>query len=285
MRAIFGLVFIVGIALAGFAVYMVQGYVGQNQAELAKERAFRAKIGPFVEIYVVNKMLAYGAPLTKDDVEKVLMPQNNLPENTFTDEAALFPGDYARPRFVIRQMEAKEPVLAAKVTEPGEDVGLTARLTKGMRAFAINVDVASGVSGFLQPGDLVDVYWTGNAGDGSASGSDAMTRLIESSIKIIAVDQTANAENSTVTLIARTVTVEATAEQVARLAQAQATGSLALSLVGAGDASLSGLVQVDSRALLGIEQQAEVVVEAEKVCTVRTRRGADVVEMPIACTN
>jgi pilus assembly protein CpaB len=175
-----------------------------------------------------------------------------------------------------------EPVLASKVTEPGEDVGLTARLTKGMRAFAISVDVASGVSGFVQPGDLVDVYWTGTTG---VEGTGAMTRRIENSIKIIAIDQTANAENSTGTTIARTVTVEATPEQVARLAQAQATGNLALSLVGNNDSTTSGLVQVDSRALLGIEKQAEVVIEAEKVCTVKTRKGADVVETPIACTN
>lgn len=282
MRAIFGLVFVLGIALAGFAVYMVQGYVGQNQAELAKERAFRAQIGPFVEVYVVNKPLAYGVALTKDDVQKVLMPQNNLPESYFTDEALLFPGDYSQPRYVVRQLEKMEPVLASKVTEPGEDVGLTARLTKGMRAFAISVDVASGVSGFLQPGDLVDVYWTGTSG---IEGSGEMTKRIENSIKIIAIDQTASAENTTGAMIARTVTVEATPEQVARLAQAQATGNLALSLVGNGDVTTSGLVQVDSSTLLGIEKQAEVVIEAEKVCTIKTRKGADVVEMPIACTN
>jgi pilus assembly protein CpaB len=282
MRAIFGLVFVLGIALAGFAVYMVQGYVGQNQVELAKERAFRAKIGPMIEVYVVNKPLAYGVALTKEDVQKVLMPQNNMPENYFTDEAALFPGDYAKPRFVIRQLENMEPVLASKVTEPGEDVGLTARLSKGMRAFAINVDVASGVSGFLQPGDLVDVYWTGSTGN---NGAGEMTKRIEDSIKIIAVDQVADAENTTGAMIARTVTVEATPEQVARLAQAQATGDLALSLVGAGDVSTAGLVQVDSETLLGIEKQAEVVVEAEKVCTIRTRKGAEVLEIPIACTN
>lgn len=283
MRAVFGLVFVVGIALAGFAVYMVQGYVGQNQAELAKERAFRAKIGPFVEVYVANKPLPYGAALTKDDVQKVMMPQNNLPENYFTDEAALFPGEYDKPRYVVRQLEKMEPVLAVKVTEPGEDVGLTARLTKGMRAFAINVDVASGVSGFLQPSDLVDVYWTGSSGIEGSGGE--MTKLILSSIKIIAVDQTASAENTAGATIARTVTVEATPEQVAHLAQAQATGSLALSLVGNGDDNVTGVVQVDARSLLGIEKQAEVVIQAEKVCTIKTRKGSEVIEMPIACTN
>ena len=281
MRAVFGLVLVVGLALAGMAVYMVQGFIGANQAEVAKERAFRAKIGPIVEIYVTNKPLAYGAALTKDDVQKVLMPKNSLPEGFFEDEAVLFPGDYLKPRFVIRQMDKMELLLTAKVSEPGQDVGLTARLTKGMRAFAIKVDVASGVSGFLQPGDVVDVYWTGGAADTQGE----LTRLIESSIRIVAVDQTADAENSTSTLIARTVTVEATPEEVARLAQAQATGRLALSLVGSGDLSEAGFVEVDSNGLLGIVEKAEAVIVEEKVCSVKTRKGADVVEMPIPCTN
>lgn len=281
MRTIFGLVFVAGLALAGFAVYMVQKYVGQNQIELTQERAFRAKLGPVVEVYVTKDVLPYGVALTKDNVKKVLMPKNNLPETVFTDEAALFPGDYAKPRYVVRQMEKSEPILSVKVTEPGEDVGLTARLAKGMRAFAIKVDVASGVSGFLQPGDNVDVYWTGS----TAEISGELTRLIEGSVRIVAVDQVANSERSSGTLIARTVTVEVTPQQVARLAQAQATGRLALSLVGQGDASASGVVEVDSRSLLGIVAQEQVQVEAVKVCSIKTRRGAEVVEIPIPCTN
>lgn len=167
------------------------------------------------------------------------------------------------------------------MSEPGQDVGLTARLTKGMRAFAIKVDVASGVSGFLQPGDVVDVYWTG----GTADQQGELTRLIESSIKIVAVDQSASAENTTSTLIARTVTVEASPEEVARLAQAQATGRLALSLVGADDVAEAGFVEVDSNSLLGIQEQVEVVAAEEKVCSIKTRKGgADIMET-IPCTN
>ena len=255
--------------------------IGTKEAEAAKERAFRARIGEVVEIYVTNKPLAYGAALTKDDVEKVVMPKSNLPEGFFEEEAALFPGEYKEPRYVTRQMDKKEPLLVAKLSEPGQDISLTARLNKGMRAFAIKVDVASGVSGFLQPDDTVDVYWTGSAGD--VSGGE-LTRLIESSVRIVAVDQSSNNDNATSTVIARTVTVEATPEQVARLAQAQATGRLALSLVGANEVA-ADKVEVDSNALLGIEEQAEAVVVEEKVCSLKTRKGVELVDVPIPCTN
>lgn len=285
MRMVFGLVLLLGLTLAGGAVFLVQDYVSKAQAELVRERAIREKVGPMVEVFAVNKPLEHGAALTKEDVTKILLPKRSLPESAFTDEAALFPGTYDRPRLVTRSMEAMEPVLAVKVTEPGEDVGLTARLDKGMRAFAIKVDAASGVSGFVQPGDLVDVYWTGTT---DATGGE-ITRLIETAVQVVAIDQLATGERSFEAQVAGTVTVATSPQQVARLAQAQATGRLALSLVGSGDVGTAEVVEVNSDSLLGIvhapvvEQRVEV--EAPQVCTIRTRRGGELVETPIACTN
>jgi pilus assembly protein CpaB len=287
MRMVFGLVLVFGLALAGAAVYMTQNYFKQTQAALNHEREMRAKIGPMIEVYVVNKPKKYGETLTKDDVQLIYWPENALPESIFKDpralddgEAALFPEDNQEPRFVLRQMEKFEPVLAEKVTQPGETAGLTGQLGKGQGAFAIKVDVASGVSGFVQPGDFVDVYWTGDAGDSDGS----MTRLIETSVKVIAVDQKAQ-DGSGGATVARTVTVAAVREQVARLAQAAATGKLALSLVSGVDNG-TDLVEVNNKSLLGITDAPEVMAaEPEKVCSVKTRKGADVVETPIPCTN
>ena len=278
MRTVFGLVLVVGLALAGFAVYMAQGFISQTQDALAQERAIREKSGPLVEVYVANKPLNYGDILTKDDVQLIYWPENALPETIFRDPAILFPEEGKQPRYVVRQMEMFEPLLASKVTEPGQPAGLTGQLAKGMRAFAIKVDVDSGVSGFLQPGDNVDVYWTGQTGGVEGD----LTRLIENSVKIVAVDQVANGERAAA--VARTVTVEATPEQVARLAQAQATGRLALSLVGVGDDTLSASIEVDNKGLLGIEAQQVVAAEEVKICTIRTRKGGEAVEITIPCT-
>ena len=280
MRLVFGLVLVLGLALAGFAVYMAQGYISQTQAALQQERAAREKLGPLVDVYIVTKSLAYGDAITIEDVRQIPWPKSALPEAAFIEEAALFP-EGAKPRVVLRAMEAFEPILASKVTEPGEDAGITTRLGKGMRAFAISVDVSSGVSGFLRPDDTVDVYWTG-----SVAGTDGeMTRLIETGVKLVAVDQTADNDGSAGTTIARTVTVEVTPQQVARLAQAQATGRLALSLVGANDDSTADAVDVDSQDLLGIQPEEAVIIEQQRTCSVKTRRGAEVVDMPIPCTD
>jgi pilus assembly protein CpaB len=278
MRAMFGLVLVAGVGLAGAAVYMAKGYISKTETALQKELAIKAQTGGLVEVYVVKKSVDYGAPLTKDDVQKSYLPKNTLPEATFGDIALLFPEDNSEPRYVLRPMEQFEPILAVKVTEPGEQAGLTGALEKGMRAFAIKVEAAD----FLQPGDRVDIYWTG----ATESSTGEITRLIESTMKIIAVDRNGKSQSSDGSIQNRTMTVAATPEQVARLAQAQATGRLVMSLVGVGDDTETGKIEVDTGSMLGItEAAAPVAVEAEKVCTIRTRKGADVVEIPIPCTN
>lgn len=288
MRLVFGLVLMAGIALAGGAVYMAKNYIGGYQQALAKERAARERMVKTVPVYVAERALKYGEDLTAEDIREVHWPENALPEGTFATMEDLFPKGESVVRVVLRAMEKSEPILAVKVTEPGADAGITSRLERGMRAFALRVDVASGVSGFLRPGDKVDVYWTGkvSTGPNSQVRSD-VTKLIEAGVQLIAIDQSAASELDGAT-IARTVTVSVSPQQVAGLAQAQTTGRLSLSLVGTGDDIVAEAIEVDQNSLLGIvpeEVAEEIKKEEEKVCTIRTRRGAEVVAIPIPCTN
>ncbi|TNF22506.1 MAG: Flp pilus assembly protein CpaB [Rhodobacteraceae bacterium] len=329
MRVVFGLVLILGFALAGFAVYLANGYVNSYRVALAK-----AKSGEgieTVEVYVAAQRLEYGDRLDPSLVKVAKFPKASLPEGVFlktggaapyykpwdeldkatrktlktaakeagfdpiktglrvTDSPDLFP-ETGEERYVMRSIEKGEALIVARLTDPGQDAGITSRLGPGMRAFAIKVDVASGVSGFLRPGDRVDVYWTGRVAqmnDEMGRGSTDVTKLIETGVKLIAIDQQAYGDNSSAT-IARTVTVSALPEQVAALAQAQSTGRLSLALVGSGDTSEVGPVEVDQMSLLGLvapEPEKVVEIEREKVCTIRTRKGGEMVEIPIPCTN
>lgn len=286
MRSVFALVLLFGVSLAGFAVWMAQSYLSTTAAERDALLAAQAAAVPTVQVYVVNRTVKYGEKLKPEDIQLIPWPENALPEGIFKGpefrgekDVSIFPEGAPQVRTVLRSIEKFEPILAIKVTEPGEDAGITSRLTKGMRAFAINVDVSSGVSGFLRPGDKVDVYWTGNSGQGD------VTKLIQVGIRLIAIDQMADGDGADTTTIARTVTVEATPEQVAALAQAQSTGSLSLSLVGAEDTTESSAVQIDQNTLLGIEETAPVVAEEQKVCTIRTNKGGEIVETPIPCNS
>lgn len=285
MRAVFGLVLIVGVALAGGAVMMAQKYISAHKDELARERLARQAVVPTQDVYVATRALKYGERLNQEDVRAVKWPVSSIPEGSFSEMNVLFPENTEDNRFVLRAMEKDEAIMNIKVTAPGEDAGLTSQLARGMRAFAISVDVSSGVSGFLRPGDRVDVYWTGNIADTVEGAHGEVTRLIQAGISLIAVDQIAGGDLTGAT-IARTVTVAARPEQVAALAQAQTTGRLSLSLVGAEDDTIAAAVEVNQRSLLGLgELEAAPKAVEEKVCTIRTRRGAEVMEIPIPCTN
>lgn len=282
MRMIFGLVLVAGMALAGGAVYMAKNYIGAYQAELARAQQNQKAVVPTQTVYVANRPLKYGEVLKEEDVRAVAWPQTAIPEGTFSDMAVIFPEDEEEVRLIMRAMEKDEAIMEVKVTEPGEDIGLTTRLERGMRAFAIRVDVASGVSGFLRPGDRVDIYWTGSINIGPDAGE--VTKLIESAVSLIAVDQN-DAELSSAQ-IARTVTVAVNPNQVAALAQAQSTGKLSLSLVGAGDDTQLSEIEVDQVSLLGLKEVAPApIAEKKRECSIRTRRGAEVVSIPIPCTN
>ncbi|MCB1348250.1 MAG: Flp pilus assembly protein CpaB [Maritimibacter sp.] len=280
MRSVFILVLVLGVGLAGFAVYMAKGVFGDYQAALAAERAARGAIVKTVDVYVVNKAVRYGDQITENNIRKVAWPENAVPKGVFTSLDKLFPEGEKQFRTALRAMEENEPVLAVKVTGPGEDAGVASRLADGMRAFAIKVDVTSGVSGFLTPGDRVDVYWTGRTETNGERRE--VTKLIQTNLHIIAIDQTADTER-TGPSVARTITVEGTPDEVAKLNLGQLSGRLTLALVGHGDETVSGPIEVDHDALLGIERQVVEVREKPQVCTVTTNKGGERVVTQIPC--
>lgn len=279
MRVVFAVVLLIGLGLAGFAVYVAQDRFAQYQTALARQQEALAKTRSveLVKVWVAAKPLGYGSRIAAEDVALVDWPKASLPEGAFVGEEAAPHGDTrASQRSVLRSIEKFEPILAAKVTEPGEDAGVTARLSKGMRAFAIRVDVASGVSGFLRPGDRVDVYWTGQSGNGE------ITKLILEGVDLIAIDQTADVERSAPT-VARTITVEVSPKDAGALALAQSTGKLSLSLLGIAEDTVVGQVEINRNELLGIEAVVPVEVQQKEECTIRTRKAGEITVITIPC--
>lgn len=277
MRVVFALILFIGVAIAGGAVYMAMERFNQYEAALANSRTSPAKSIKLAKVYVAKDRLEYGVALTKDHVRLIDWPAEFVPEGTFSEETELLgTGEEGDFRTVLREMEPGEPLLAVKLTARGEDAGVSSRLAKGMRAFAIRVDVASGVSGFLRPGDRVDVYWTGR------NGNETVTKLIMDDLKLIAIDQSADGTRNRPT-VARTVTVAADSHRIASLVQAQSTGKLLLSLRGLNDETKDEGIEVTHNDLLGLKE--EKVVQKEKVCTIKNRKGAEVIEIPIPCSN
>ena len=289
MRAVFGLVLVLGMALAGFAVFMVKGYVADTETALIAERARAAQIVETVDVLAVTKPLNFGDTLTPEDITTVKYAKEFLPEGSFATKEDLFPEGEDISRSVLRPMEINEIVLASKVTVQGEIASITQALRPAMRAFTIRVDAATAVSGFLRPGNRVDIYWTGSVVPGN---QQEQTYLIGSSIELIAIDQSTD-RNRVDTSIPSTVTVQVSPDDVARLAQAQAEGKLTLSLVGAdsaqnvvadGEQAIT-LPEAPEAPVVVAEMPAPAPVAAPQACYTTVRRGTEKVQMEIACTN
>ena len=275
MRLLFLLVLVVGILIAGFAGYTaLQQFSGYDReiTRLKKLAAQNVKTGGVV---IVARPLAFGKTLVREDVKVVRFPTTAIPKNAFRslDEVFGKKDEDKPPRAVLRIMEPLEVLSKSKISEFGEDAGIASRLGQGMRAFTLRVDVASGVSGFLRPGNTIDVFWTGRVA------KQTITRLILDGIQLIAIDQISD-EDRNRPYVARTVTVAVTPQVVAALAQAQATGTLQLSLRGTNDTAESGTINFTQNDLLGREV---VATKKNKVCTVKSRKGAEVTTITIPC--
>lgn len=275
MRFLFLLFLIVGLGLAGFAVYTAKQRFDIYEARLAEAAANETQKVEMVKVAVARRDLAYGAQLDADRVLFIDFPARVVAvvgENWFTSEDELFL-EGAESLQVLRVIEQGEPISRNKITGFGQEAGMAARLGEGFRAFTIRVDVASGVSGFLTPSDRVDVFWSGRFR------GEAVTRLIMENMQLIAVDQISDQDRSR-PVVARTITVRATPQQAAVLAQAQTSGQLSLSLRGIGDVAESGDVEVNLDDVVGYVAPAPVIAEEPEVVaprrTITIRRGSDV---------
>ncbi|OOY15197.1 Flp pilus assembly protein CpaB [Thioclava sp. DLFJ4-1] len=289
MRLIFVLFLVAGVGLAGVAVMMARGQIAQFQAERDQLAALQKDAPKLADVVVVRKPLRYGEQFGPKDLAVIKMQANAVPQNAFTviaakegtpeaARAAFFEGD-TRERASMRALTPGEVLLASRVTQPGQNAGIMASLPDGRRAFTIQVSSTSAVSGFLRPGDLVDVYWSGQIG------SEPVTKLIDRNLKLIAIDQSTDPDRTKATQIARSVTAEVSPEQVAALTLAQNTGRLTLSLVGLDNSAQLGQIEINRDELLGIQKDEVKKVEKAEVCTIKTRKGTEVIETPIPCTN
>lgn len=269
MRVFAILALLVGLVLAGTAVYFASERFRNMEARLAQQRQVPAV--DLVEIAVAVKDLRFGDVLAPEAVKFVKWPKEIAPKNGFTTQEALFGTTGTKPRAVVRAMEPGEPILATKITNFGELAGMSQRLQPGMRAFTLQVDVSTGVQGWISPGDRVDILWNG------ADEGELITKLIMQNLTLIAIDQQVEADRARAT-VARTVTIEATPEQVLVLEQGRRMGKLSLSLRGTQDVAETGEAQVGIETIVGVKEKP-VEVKEEVAPTVRVRRGTEAQEV------
>jgi pilus assembly protein CpaB len=209
------------------AVFIAQSWLN-NQADMrAKSLEANNKQPASTQTIVVAKQpLRFGTELNASMLEEIPWPKAALPSGAFAKAADLLTGGR---RVVLAAIEPNEPVLALKVTGPGQRATLSALVRAGMKAVTIRVNDVEGVGGFVLPGDRVDVVLTRQIDKGQAS-----TEVVLQDARVLAVDQSAD-ERAAKAAVAKSVTLEVGTVEAQKVWLASSVGSLSLLLRKAGE--------------------------------------------------
>jgi pilus assembly protein CpaB len=223
----------VAILLGLIAVYLANVFLSSSE-----QRVARAESGT-TRIAVAAVPLDYGVPLTEEKIRFVNYPSGSLPVGVYTKVEDLIPrGKDAKKRIALRPMQVNEPILASKISGEGNP-SIAALLPDGKRAAAVRVNDVSGVAGFIQPNDAVDVLVTRSVGDRE------VTDVLLQDTRVIAMDQNAKNADGTPNL-ARTATLEVDPLDAQKLALGQQVGSLSLVLRKPGQEQNNPVVETVS---------------------------------------
>ncbi len=234
------LIFIVAFVCAGVAALLIRAAmlapeppaVGAGSSEV-----------PMKTVLVAARDLRAGERLNVSMVREASWPAALLPKGAFTSREALFKG--GEEPMLYAGIAENEPVLAQRLLS-GFDSGLAGRLGEGMRGITIRVNEASGVGGFAQPDDRVDVLLTqterpGEAGVGQTR---AFTKTLVKNVRVLAADQQVQRKQQNQP--PKTVTLEVSEDDAKRLTLAGTVGQLSLTL-NKGESSREASRAIDLR--------------------------------------
>ena len=162
------------------------------------------------EVVVAKVDLSWGTPLAKEMIETKSFLRKSLPGGYFSDSSSLV------GRILISSVQANEPILESRLAPMSAKTGgVAAIVSPNKRAIAIKVDKVIGVSGFIYPGNRVDVLVTVETGKSRTP----VTKTILENILVLAagpeIETKGKGEKpSTVDVI----TLEVTLEEAEKLA-------------------------------------------------------------------
>ena len=280
MRIIGIAVLVLGLMLAGGAVYVAKDYYAQYQATLAAQVPAAPET---VRVVAAKTPLKYGdrinVAFAEENLKWVTWPKDAVPEGAFTTADELLGEGSKLTRTVLRAIEPGELVLKAKLTGFGESARVATQVADGMRAVTISIDAVSGVAGLVAPGDRVDILLT------RSIESSLVTSIILQDVLVIATDQSSS-EDAARPQLARTATVEVNPTDASKLALAQQVGKLSLTLRGVTEDDSMAVEPVSIADLPAQpapepepEPEAAPVVVATPV--IRVRRGVELSEVPL----
>jgi pilus assembly protein CpaB len=131
-----------------------------------------------------------------------------------------------------------QPLTQGALIKPGDRGFLAAALGAGMRAITVPVNAQSSVSGFIFPGDRVDMVLTQSVVGGGDGEPLKVSETIVRNVRVLATDQRTDvmgADGKPEVQAFTNVTLEVTPKIAEKVAVAQTVGALSLSLRSLAD--------------------------------------------------
>jgi len=216
---------------AGGAAFLARGLLGGGTPDV-KAAHMPAPIQTS-EVLVAASDLSPGQRLLPEQVRWQKWPRSSIDPTFFTDSNTTNLETLVKGTVVRSPVVAGEPLTDAKIVRSDATGFMAATLTPGMRAVSITISVASLAGGFILPNDRVDLMLTSQVTDGGQHRFRSTTFL--HNVRVLAIDQafadTKNPDkNQKPVSDVRTATLELSPVQAERVARAQASGTLSLSL-------------------------------------------------------
>ncbi|MBI5560338.1 MAG: Flp pilus assembly protein CpaB [Deltaproteobacteria bacterium] len=213
---------IVAVIVAGIASTLLYKYL-KRQEQKVREAVATKKI--VVASRVIPVGTAISASAVVGDVKLSDWPERNMPVGVLTSL------DSAAGRVALMTLQEGDPVTESKLV-PREGAGvLTYRIPDGHRAMTVGVDKVSGVSGFISPGNMVDVVVTTKP----EGYREDVSKIFLQNIPVLATGHVIEKKSSGEPEDVPTVTLDVTPEQAEKLALASTQGRLQMILRRAGD--------------------------------------------------
>ena len=213
-----------------------------------------------VMVIVAARDLYQGVTVTEEDLYAVEIPPRYLPEGVFLSP------DHVVGRIPRERILANEFVRANRLADPESGVGLNAVIPRGMRAISVNITDGQALSGFLNPGNYVDVLVT-IVPESKGKEQEMETKTLLQAVFVLGVNSRMGSESRDEAKKRGrqdpSVTLLTTAEQAEELAFAENQGELRLLLRNDLDVDQHELESVDISDL-------RKKLEAKKVVRVRT---------------
>lgn len=135
-----------------------------------------------VRVLVADRNFQRGERIAAESIKWVDWPEKALSEAYITKASG---GDPAELEKAVARTSiiAGEPIIEAKIVRAGSSGLLAAVLEPGMRAVTMRITPETGVSGFILPGDHVDIYYS-EVGDSNKTN----TEVIFEDVRVLAIN-------------------------------------------------------------------------------------------------